>query len=142
VISDSTIDPRTLGGIATLLVAGVLCLLYVYRRRTYIVCWVSGWAVMATSMLLAAQRFTSDKASDAAYGVSQFLAWSRFWRSCLQPTPIGLGRALLEATRSSCSRSSCGLRLRRWFYTVPQHSGQGICWWRERSRPPASGICA
>jgi len=74
VISDSSIDPRTLGGIATLLVAGVLCLLYVYRRRTYIVCWVSGWAVMATSMLLAAQRFTSEKASDAAYGVSQFLA--------------------------------------------------------------------
>ena len=73
-ITDSSIDPRTLGGIATLLVAGVLCLLYVYRRRTYIVCWVSGWAVMATSMLLAAQRFTSEKASDAAYGVSQFLA--------------------------------------------------------------------
>jgi diguanylate cyclase (GGDEF)-like protein len=74
VITDSSIDPRTLGGIATLLVAGVLCLLYVYRRRTYIVCWVSGWAVMATSMLLAAQRFKSEKASDAAYGASQFLA--------------------------------------------------------------------
>ena len=73
-ITDSSIDPRTLGGIATLLVAGVLCLLYVYRRRTYIVCWVSGWAVMATSMLLAAHRFKSEKASDAAYGLSQFLA--------------------------------------------------------------------
>jgi diguanylate cyclase (GGDEF)-like protein len=74
VISDTPIDPRTLGGIATLLVAGVLCLLYVYRRRTYIICWVSGWTVMAVSMLLAAQRFTSEKASDAAYGASQFLA--------------------------------------------------------------------
>jgi diguanylate cyclase (GGDEF)-like protein len=68
------VDPRTLGGIATLLVAAVLCLLYVYRRRTYIVCWVAGWIVTAASMLLAAQRFASAKAGDAAYGVSQFLA--------------------------------------------------------------------
>jgi diguanylate cyclase (GGDEF)-like protein len=74
VITDSSIDPRTLGGIATLLIAGVLCLLYVYRRRTYIICWVSGWTMMALSMLLAAHRFNAEKASDAAYGVSQFLA--------------------------------------------------------------------
>ena len=63
-----------MGGIATLLVAAVLCLLYVYRRRTYIVCWVAGWIVTASSMLLAAQAFVSEKAGYSAYGISQFLA--------------------------------------------------------------------
>jgi diguanylate cyclase (GGDEF)-like protein len=70
----SSVDPRTLGGIATLLVAAVLCLLYIYRRRTYIVCWVAGWVMMAASMLLAAHAFASVKVSAAAYGISQFLA--------------------------------------------------------------------
>jgi diguanylate cyclase (GGDEF)-like protein len=69
----SSVDPRTLGGVATLLVAALLCLLYVYRR-TYIVCWVAGWIVTACSMLLAAHGFVSEKAGSAAYGMSQFLA--------------------------------------------------------------------
>jgi len=73
-VINNQIDPRTLGGIATLLVAAVLCLLYFYRRRTYIVCWIAGWIVTAFSMLLAAHRFDSPKAGNAAYGVSQFLA--------------------------------------------------------------------
>jgi diguanylate cyclase (GGDEF)-like protein len=73
-VINNQLDPRTLGGIATLLVAAVLCLLYVYRRRTYIVCWVAAWIVTAVSMLLAAHGFASEKASYAAYGVSQFLA--------------------------------------------------------------------
>jgi diguanylate cyclase (GGDEF)-like protein len=70
----SSVDPRTLGGIATLLVAALLCLLYVYRRRTYIVCWVAGWIVTACSMVLAAHGSVSEKAGDVAYGISQFLA--------------------------------------------------------------------
>jgi len=70
----SSVDPRTLGGIATLLVAALLCLLYVYRRRTYIVCWVAGWIVTAFSLLLAVHRFASEKLGYAAYGISQFLA--------------------------------------------------------------------
>jgi diguanylate cyclase (GGDEF)-like protein len=72
-MSDS-LDPRTLGGIATLVVAALLCLLYVYRRRTYIVCWVAGWLITALSMLLAARQFSSAKAGYVAYGVAQFLA--------------------------------------------------------------------
>jgi diguanylate cyclase (GGDEF)-like protein len=68
------VDTRTLGGIGTLLVAGLLCLLYVYRRRTYILCWVSGWAITGLSMLLAARDFKPEKLGLAAYGMSQFLA--------------------------------------------------------------------
>jgi len=70
----SSVDARVLGGTATVLVAVLLCLLYVYRRRTYIVCWVSGWIVTACSMLLAAHRFDAAQAGYAAYGISQFLA--------------------------------------------------------------------
>ena len=69
-----TIDARALGGITTLLVAGLLSLLYIYRRRTYIVCWVSGWALSALSLFLAAYDFESLKMGSAAYGISQFLA--------------------------------------------------------------------
>ena len=70
----AAVDAQTLGGVAMLLVAGLLGLLYVYRRRSYILCWVSGWTLTALSMLLAAQHFKSPKAAYAAYGLSQFLA--------------------------------------------------------------------
>ncbi len=72
--STTSVDARALAGIATLLVAGILSLLYIYRRRAYILCWVTGWAVTALSLLLAAQRFDGEKAASAAYGVSQFIS--------------------------------------------------------------------
>ena len=67
-------DARTLGGIATLILGAVLCLLYVYRRRTYILCWVAGWALTGVAMLLAGHRFGSEQGMNAAYGLSQFLS--------------------------------------------------------------------
>ncbi len=72
--SPTSVDARTLAGIATLLVAGILSLLYIYRRRAYILCWVTGWTLTALSLLLAAQRFAGEKSGNAAYGVSQFIA--------------------------------------------------------------------
>lgn len=66
-------DASTLGGITALLVAGLLSLLYIYRRRPYILCWVSGWTLTAVSLLLAAHRFSGERAGNAAYGLSQFL---------------------------------------------------------------------
>ena len=71
--TQTSIDARTLGGI-TALVAGLLSLLYIYRRRTYIVCWVLAWTVTAMSLFLAAYEFDSVRVGDAAYGISQFLA--------------------------------------------------------------------
>jgi diguanylate cyclase (GGDEF)-like protein len=67
-------DAGTLGGITALLVAGLLSLLYIYRRRTYILCWISGWMLTAVSLLLAAHRFAGERAGNAAYGFSQFVA--------------------------------------------------------------------
>lgn len=72
--SPTSVDARTLAGIATLLVAGILSLLYIYRRRAYILCWVTGWTLTALSLLLAAHRFTGEKPGNAAYGISQFIS--------------------------------------------------------------------
>jgi diguanylate cyclase (GGDEF)-like protein len=74
IVSETSIDPRTLGGIATLLIAGLLSLLYVYRRRIYILCWVTAWAITAIALLLAAHHFEGERLGNAAYGLSQFLA--------------------------------------------------------------------
>ena len=74
VSTQTSIDARTLGGIATLLLAGLLSLLYVYRRRVYILCWVSGWTFTALALLIGALQLERPAVSAAAYGVSQFLA--------------------------------------------------------------------
>ena len=65
---------RTLAGVATLLVAALLSLLYFYRRRAYILCWVAGWILIGASRLLAARELPGERTSLAAYGLSQFLA--------------------------------------------------------------------
>ncbi len=72
-VAQTSIDARTLGGI-TALIAGLLSLLYIYRRRTYIICWVFAWTLSAVSLFLAVDRFESVKVGDAVYGISQFLA--------------------------------------------------------------------
>jgi hypothetical protein len=41
--SAMTVDPRGLAGTTALVMAGLLVLLYVYRRRSYILYWCSGW---------------------------------------------------------------------------------------------------
>ena len=70
----TVIDVRTLAGAATLLVAALLSLLYIYRRRPYILCWIAGWVLIGASRLLAAREFPGERMSLAAYGLSQFLA--------------------------------------------------------------------
>jgi diguanylate cyclase (GGDEF)-like protein len=69
-----TIDPRVLAGATALLIAGLLLLLYVYRRRTFILLWAAAWTLMAASMFAATRWYESPKATLAAYGSSQFLA--------------------------------------------------------------------
>jgi diguanylate cyclase (GGDEF)-like protein len=70
----TVIDVGTLAGVATLLVAVLLSLLYFYRRRVYILCWVAGWILIGASRLLAAREFAGESTAVGAYGLSQFLA--------------------------------------------------------------------
>ena len=48
------IQPRLLAAIAALIVTGLLLLLYVHRRRLYIVYWMAGWMIAAAANFLAA----------------------------------------------------------------------------------------
>lgn len=67
------INPWTIAGQGALVVTGLLLLLFVYRRRLYILFWTAGWCLLAGSMLLAARTPDSYFSEMLSYGVSQFL---------------------------------------------------------------------
>jgi len=60
-------------GMGALVVTGLLLLLFLYRRRLYILFWTGGWLLVSASMFLAGRPFTSQKVGLLSYGVSQFL---------------------------------------------------------------------
>jgi diguanylate cyclase (GGDEF)-like protein len=56
-----------------MVIASILLLLYAYRRRLFILWWIAGWFLLATSMFLAARPYVNQKLGWMAYGASQFL---------------------------------------------------------------------
>jgi diguanylate cyclase (GGDEF)-like protein len=70
--SSMTVDPRGLAGTTALVMAALLVLLYVYRRRSYILYWCSGWMLAAISFFMAARPYGTDTLANLAYGISQF----------------------------------------------------------------------
>src|SRR3954464_6739357 len=73
VTTAATLNSRVLLGAAALLVTGLLFLLYFYRPRLYIRYWVLAWILAAASPLLLAHRYTTLKAVEGIYGLSQFV---------------------------------------------------------------------
>jgi diguanylate cyclase (GGDEF)-like protein len=67
------IDARILTGIASVLVVGLLLLLYFYRRRLFILYWVASWSLGALATLVAAYPYPGTRGGHSAYGISQFL---------------------------------------------------------------------
>jgi diguanylate cyclase (GGDEF)-like protein len=67
------VDPRVLTGASALVIAGLLVLIYFYRRRHYILFWITGWLLIAAAMFVSYPKYTNEKAGWMAYGVSQFL---------------------------------------------------------------------
>src|SRR6185436_6867242 len=67
------VDPLTIAVSASLMVIGLLLLLYFYRRRTFILCWIGSWGLGAASAFLINQQYSSDKLGYLAYGTSQYL---------------------------------------------------------------------
>jgi diguanylate cyclase (GGDEF)-like protein len=67
------VNPRTLAGTGAFVVGGLLSLLFFYRRRLYILCWIAGWVLVATSMFIAGRDYPVPGMGRLAYGVSQFL---------------------------------------------------------------------
>jgi diguanylate cyclase (GGDEF)-like protein len=69
----ATVNPHVLLGAATLTVTGLLCLLYFYRRRLYILYWIAGWSLATAGTFLVAREYPNPKLGAALYGISQFL---------------------------------------------------------------------
>jgi diguanylate cyclase (GGDEF)-like protein len=69
-----TVDPRVLAGMAGYLTAGLLLLLFAYRRRTYILFWCLAWGATGTGLILGARTSISDTATAIGYGLGQFVA--------------------------------------------------------------------
>jgi diguanylate cyclase (GGDEF)-like protein len=67
------INPRNVAGAGALVVAGLLCLLFFYRRRLYILFWLAAWCLTALSMFLVSWTYSAEKLAFMAYGFSQFL---------------------------------------------------------------------
>src|SRR5262249_56801327 len=58
---------------AAAVIALLSLLVYIYRRRLFILWWMGAWLLLAASMLIAARQYGNDKLGAMAYGVSQFM---------------------------------------------------------------------
>src|SRR5262245_41273133 len=67
------INPWRVAGQGALVVTGVLLLLFLYRRRLYILFWTLGWFLVSASMFLAGGPFENERVFLLSYGVAQFL---------------------------------------------------------------------
>jgi diguanylate cyclase (GGDEF)-like protein len=66
------IEPRLMLGSASIVMAVLLQLLYFYRRRIYILFWVTGWVLTAASMFLV-RKYSIQTISFMALGIAQFV---------------------------------------------------------------------
>lgn len=67
------VNPRLLTSAETFVIATLLFLLYVYRRKAYILWWIWGWLAMSLAFFLSSESWGSLQLEAVAYGVSQFL---------------------------------------------------------------------
>jgi diguanylate cyclase (GGDEF)-like protein len=72
-LDSALINPRLLMGLETAVIATLLLLLYIYRRRTYILWWMWGWFALSAGSLLSAEPLQSVKLDAMVFGVAQFL---------------------------------------------------------------------
>ncbi len=70
----ATVNPRVLAGATAVVIASLLLLLYVYRRRPFILYWIAAWLLVASSMFLTFRSFTDLHIGWMVFGISQFLA--------------------------------------------------------------------
>jgi diguanylate cyclase (GGDEF)-like protein len=68
----AVLDPHIVAGSAAIVIALLSLLVYLYRRRLFILWWVGAWALLAASMLSAARTYHGVTLAAMAYGLSQF----------------------------------------------------------------------
>jgi diguanylate cyclase (GGDEF)-like protein len=69
----AVLNPHVVAGSAALVIALLSLLVYLYRRRLFILWWVGAWLLLAGSMLMVAHPFANGKLAAMVYGVSQFM---------------------------------------------------------------------
>jgi diguanylate cyclase (GGDEF)-like protein len=69
----AVLNPHVLAGSAALVIALLSLLVYLYRRRLFILWWMGAWLLLAASMLTVARTDGHDKLGAMAYGISQFM---------------------------------------------------------------------
>src|SRR4029078_2950635 len=56
-----------------LVTATLLLLLYLYRRKPYLLWWIWGWCALSAAFFMTAQSWRSPEIEAMAFGVAQFL---------------------------------------------------------------------
>jgi diguanylate cyclase (GGDEF)-like protein len=73
----ATIEPRLLASYGALLAAVLLCVLYIYRGRSFIVYWILSWVLVAFSLFLLSRGYADVRLGGVMLGLAQLLAaWS------------------------------------------------------------------
>src|SRR4051812_39242217 len=69
----AVLNPHVIAGSAAIVIALLSLLVYLYRRRLFILWWVGAWTLLATSMLILARGYGSQKLGALVYGLSQLM---------------------------------------------------------------------
>jgi diguanylate cyclase (GGDEF)-like protein len=72
----AVIEPQLLASYGAMVAAGLLCVLYVYRGRAFIVYWILSWVLIAASLFLESRGYDDVRLGAVMLGVGQlFAAW-------------------------------------------------------------------
>jgi diguanylate cyclase (GGDEF)-like protein len=69
----AVLTPHVVAGSAALVIALLSLLVYLYRRRLFILWWVGAWTLLSASMLTVSLKYPSEKLGAMAYGLSQLM---------------------------------------------------------------------
>ena len=73
----AVIEPRLLASYGAMLAAVLLCVLYLYRGRAFIVYWILSWLLTAGALILESRGYSDARLGAVMLGVAQlFSAWS------------------------------------------------------------------
>jgi diguanylate cyclase (GGDEF)-like protein len=73
----AVIEPRLLASYGAMMAAALLCVLYLYRGRAFIVYWILSWVLFAGSLLLDSRGYDDLRLGAVMLGVAQlFAAWA------------------------------------------------------------------
>src|SRR4051794_22477502 len=67
------VNPRLAASAETLVITALILLLYVYRRRSYILWWMWGWAALSAATVITIETTQGERLDAIVFGTAQFL---------------------------------------------------------------------